>query len=135
VQFSPTDDAPLAFAVASIYGVAQLKAMLKSRALSVRGKKSELIALLLAADSQGIAREIGNLGLFHCSCEGAELAAVFKVRKEEAKRNAITAIEARDYPRAILQYQAIENDLGFPKWEFERAPSPAFIELVMTVNP
>lgn len=135
VPFSPTGDDMLASAVASIYGVAQLKAMLKSRALSVRGKKSDLIAQLLAADSHGIAREIRNLGLFHCSRGGAELAARFEARKEEAKDNAITAIEGRDYPRAILQYQAIENDLGFPKWEFERTPSPAFIELVMTVNP
>ncbi|HEV2396066.1 MAG TPA: SAP domain-containing protein [Candidatus Sulfotelmatobacter sp.] len=134
VQFSPTDD-NLASAVASIYGVAQLRVMLKSRALKLSGKKNELVARLLVADSQGITREIDNLGLFHCSCEGTKLAAVFEARKEEAKRNAIDAIEARDYESAILQYQGIENDLGFPKWEFERAPSPAFIELVMTVNP
>lgn len=135
VPFSSTGDDMLASAIHSIYGVAELKAMLKSRALKLSGKKNELVVRLLAADSHGIAREIGNLGLFHCSRDGAQLAAVFEARKEEAQRNAIAAIEAKDYAHAILQYQALENDLGFPKWEFERAPNPAFIELVMTVNP
>jgi hypothetical protein len=135
VPFSPTSDDMLASAVDSIYGVAQLKAKLKSRALKLSGKKNELVVRLLAADSQGLAREIGDLGLFHCSRDGAQLAAVFETRKKEAQRNAIAAIEAKDYAHAILQYQALENDLGFPKWEFERAPNPAFIDLVMIVKP
>jgi hypothetical protein len=69
VPFSPTGDDMLASAVDSIYGVAQLKVMLKSRALKLSGKKNELVVRLLAGDSQGLAREIGDLGLFHCSCQ------------------------------------------------------------------
>lgn len=38
-------------------------------------------------------------------------------------------------PVPFREYQAIEDDLGFPKWEFEGLPKLELIELVMTVTP
>lgn len=135
VPFAPVGSEALALALGSIYGVAQLKPMLKARALKVSGKKDELIARLLLADTDGVSREIASLGLYHCSDAGRDLASKLEERKEQACAAAVAAIRAKDYSLAIRVYQSIEDDLGFPKWEFEGAARPELIELVMNVKP
>ena len=135
VPFSPSTPAARSRALASIYGVVQLKAMLELRGLKISGRKDELIARLVDADSEGLLREILALGLYQCSDAGRKLADRFEERKQRAHANSVAAINSRDYARAIREYQAIEDDLGFPKWEFEGSPRPELIELVMTVTP
>lgn len=135
VPFSPSTPEALSQALASIYGAAQLSTMLKLRGLKTSGRKDELIARLVDADREALLREISALDLYHCSDAGRRLASRFEERKQQAYADAVAAIGAKDYARAIREYQAIEDDLGFPKWEFEGSPKPAFIELVMTVTP
>ena len=36
-------------------------------------------------------------------------------RKQRAYASAVAAIHAKDYYAAIREYQALEDDLGFPK--------------------
>jgi hypothetical protein len=135
VPFSPSTPEALTQGLAQIYGVVQLKAMLKLRRLKVSGKKDELIARLVHFDSQGLIRDVLALGLYHCSDAGMSLIFQLEDRKQRAYANAVTAIHAKDYSAAIHGYQALEDDLGFPKFEFGGTPRPALIQLVMTVTP
>jgi SAP domain len=135
VPFSPSTPEAITQGLASIYGVVQLKAMLKLRRLKVRGKKDELIARLVHFDSEGLIRDVLALGLYHCSDTGMSLVFQLEERKQRAYANAVAAIHAKDYSAAIHEYQALEDDLGFPKLEFESTPRPQLIELVMTVTP
>lgn len=135
IPFSPSSPEALSQGLASLYGVVQLKAMLKLRGLKVSGRKDELIGRLVDSDSQGLMREVLALGLYHCSDTGKKLVFQLEERKQQAYANAVAAIHAKDYVSAIRQYQALEDDLGFPKLEFEGTPKPTFIELVMTVTP
>lgn len=135
IPFAPSTLEELTEGINGIYGVEQLKVMLKVRALKVSGRKRELIARLIDADSEGMSRELAALGLSHCSSAGKQLAARFERRKKEAYEAAVAAITAAEYTRAIHEYKRLEDDLGFPKWEFEGAPNPRLLELVMTVKP
>lgn len=135
VPFSPSTPEAITQDLASIYGVVQLKAMLKLRRLKVSGKKDELIARLVHFDSEGLIRDVLALGLYHCSDAGMNLVFKFEERKQRAYANAVAAIYAKDYSAAIREYQALEDDLGFPRLEFEGTPKPQLIELVMTVTP
>jgi hypothetical protein len=135
VPFSPSTPEALTQGLASIYGVVQLKAMLKLRRLKVSGKKDELIARLVHSDSQGLIRDLLALGLYQCSDAGMNLVFQLEERKQRAHANAVAAIHAKDYSAAIREYQALEDDLGFPELEFEGTPKPQLIELVMTVTP
>lgn len=135
VPFSPSTPEALTQALGSIYGVVQLKAMLKLRQLKVSGKKDELIARLVDFDSQGLIRHVLALGLYHCSDAGMNLVFQLEERKQRAYANAVAAIHAKNYSVAIHEYQALEDDLGFPKLEFEGTPRPTLIQLVMTVTP
>jgi hypothetical protein len=135
VPFSPSTPEALNQALASIYGVVQLRTRLKLRGLKVSGSKDELIARLVDADGEALLREISALGLYHCSDAGRQLASRFEERKQQAHTNAVAAIRSKDYARAIQEYRAIEDDLGFPKWGLEGSPKPELIELVMTVMP
>jgi hypothetical protein len=135
VLFVPSTPEALGQALGSIHGVAQLRAMLKIRGLRVGGRKDELIAKLVNADYEGLSGDIAALRLYHCSEAGMQLASQFEERKERALIEAVAAINAKDYARAIREYQAIEDDLGFPKWEFDGVTRPGLIELVMEVRP
>lgn len=135
VRFVPTDPEAVSEALAALYGVSQLKAMLKAKGLTVSGKKDVLIGRLVKADEDGLSKTIASLNLYHCSSTGRDFASTLEKRKEQACAEAINAIEAKDYPAAIHAYQSIEDDLGFPKWEFEGTPQPKLIELIMTVRP
>jgi hypothetical protein len=135
VPFSPSTPEALSQALASIYGAAQLSTMLKARGLKTSGRKGELIARLVDADRETLLCEISALELYHCSDAGRRLASRLAERKQQAHGNAVAAISAKDYARAIREYQAIEDDLGFPKREFEGSPKSELIELVMTVTP
>lgn len=135
VPFEPSNPRELSQGLANIYNIGKLKEMLKRRALKVSGRKDELIARLVNADRDGLLREVATLGLYHCSDAGRKLASRFEERKECARANAVAAMNAKDYTLAIREYQEIEDDLGFPKWEFEGPARPDFIQLVMTVSP
>jgi SAP domain len=135
VPFSPSTPETLTQGLASIYGVVQLKAMLKLRQLKVSGKKDELIARLVHSHSQGLMRDVLALGLYHCSDAGMNFVFQLEERKQRAYANAVAAIHAKDYSAAIREYQALEDDLAFPKFEFEGTPRPALIQFVMTVTP
>jgi hypothetical protein len=135
VPFSPSTPEALTQGLASIYSVVQLKAMLKLRRLKVSGNKDELLARLVHSDSQGLIRDVLALGLYQCSDAGMNLVFQLEERKDRAHANAVAAIHAKDYSAAIREYQALEDDLGFPKFGFEGTPRPALIQLVMTVTP
>jgi len=135
VPFSPSTPEALSQGLAALYGVVQLKAMLKLKGLKNTGKKDELIARLVHSDSQGLIRDVLALGLYHCSDAGMNLVFQLEERTQRAYASAVAAIHAKDYYAAIRQYQALEDDLGFPKLEFEGTPKPQLIELVMTVTP
>lgn len=135
VPFAPSTPEALREALGSIYGVTQLRAMLKTRGLKVGGRKDELTAKLVNVDCEGLSGDIVALQLYHCSEAGKQMVSQFEERKEQAHVRAAAAINAKDYVRAIHEYQTIEDDLGFPKAEFEGATRPELLELVMTVKP
>jgi SAP domain len=135
VPFAPSTPESLNQALHSIYGIAQLKSMLKAIGLKISGRKDELITRLIDADSEGMSSQVLALGLYQSSDAGKQLAARFEESKQKAYAAALAAIAAKDYVCAISAYQAIEDDLGFPKWEFEGPANPQLIELVLTVKP
>ena len=135
LPFVPSNPEALSKALASVYVTAQLKPMLKLRGLKVSGRKDEMIGRLVSSDSQGMTREVLALGLYQCSETGTNLVFQLEERKQRTYANAVAAIHAKDYAIAIREYQALEDDLGFPPLEFESRPKAAFIELVMTVTP
>lgn len=135
VPFAPSTPEMLTEGIGGIYGVAQLKAMLKSRGLKVSGKKSELISRLVGADCAGLTRDVAALGLFHCSEAGRHLAAEFEKRKDAAYISALSALTKRDYRCVIRAYDEIEKELGFPRPEYSGTLKPEFIELLMTLAP
>jgi len=97
----------------------ELKDMLKQRGLPVSGRKGDLIARLIQADSEAMQRTVHGLTVLKCSEKGRELAEQYLAKEQENKKNVerliLDALRAYDFKTACMLSASYEAEKLFPR--------------------
>jgi hypothetical protein len=123
--------------IQSIFGISELKNMLRQRGLKVSGRKDDLARRLLASDFEGTAAAVTARGLMQCSALGIALANRYSQYHqgaesggEEAALRVEAALREGKVEDAMLIFGAFEQ--GRPPFRAEMPLIPCSRDDVMT---
>jgi hypothetical protein len=97
----------------------ELKEMLKRRSLPVSGRKGDLIARLIQADSETMQKAVHGLTVLKCTEKGRELAEQYLAKEQENKKNVerliLDALRVYDFKTACMFSASYEAEKLFPR--------------------
>lgn len=101
------------------FKAAELKAMLKSKALKTSGRKEELIYRLIENDRQGMEDAARGLDIYRATSEGAKLAQEYvdedRRKRDDAERDALDLLSRGTFSQAARAVARYEASRVFPR--------------------
>lgn len=101
------------------FKVNELKNMLKQRGLPVSGRKEDLIARLVQADTEGMKKAAAGLSVIHCTEQGRAVAKQYlngeKEKRAKVEQEVMDAIRKRKFKEASQLVAAFEAEQVFQR--------------------
>jgi hypothetical protein len=135
VQCADLAETELTGAFDSCCTVAQLYALLRARRLGAAGRKAELIQRLAKADLAAIRSILAEQDLVQCSASGRLLSQAWTARVSQLRTTVRAELEERRFEDAVAAGEQFDQELGFPRWEFQGRREAAHVHLIMHSSP
>lgn len=101
------------------FKVNELKDMLKQRGLPVSGRKEDLIARLVQADTEGMKKAVAGLSVIHCTEQGRTIVGQYlngeKEKRTKVEHEVMDAIRKRKFKEASRLVAAFESEQVFQR--------------------
>jgi len=135
VRCADLDERELSEAFHNVCTVAEIRELLRARELNVTGKKAELIKRLAENDSEAIRRVLTEHDLLQCSDAGRSLAEQWAASVAALLNDARQAILRGALDEAVRLSIAFDEELGFPKWDFQGCPEATHLARIVSAAP
>jgi len=119
----------------SVCIIPEIRELLRARGLKVTGKKAELIKRLGENDSHAIRRVLRERELLQCSNVGRGLAEEWAASVVALQNDVRQAIVGGALDEAVRRSITFDEELGFPKWEFQGCPEAAHLARIVSAAP
>jgi hypothetical protein len=135
VRCADLGEPELSAAFHSVCTVAEIRELLRARDLTLTGKKAELITRLAKNDPEAIRRMLKQRDLLQCSDAGRALAKDWAASVLALQDNIRQAIIRTMFDEAVQRKITFDEELGFPRWEFQGCPEATHLERIVSAAP
>jgi hypothetical protein len=115
--------------------VAEIRPLLQTHQLRTSGRKAELIERLAQEFPETLRSVLRDRGLVQCSGAGRLFAQQWTDRVATLLADVRGDLERKAFGEAAERSIAFDDELGFPKWEFEGRPEGAQLARIAQANP